>query len=95
MAGSLEVVNHGDSRREARFAPGHYSEDLLEHRLVAGNRQGTVVGEAVLFLGLEEERLEDGVVQVRRAHDEPPVPAPHADRDVAGWDVGRNPNDYI
>ena len=92
VAASLEVVTDGESRRVARLGPGHHSEDLLEHRLVAGNRERAVVSEAVLLLGFKEQRLEDGVVRVRRAHNEPPAPAPHADRHVAGWDVWRDPN---
>lgn len=95
VTASVEVINDGDPRRLAGVPPGHHSQHLLEHRLLAGNRQRPLVGEAVLLLRLLEERLEDRVVQVRRPHDEPPAPAPHADRHVARRHVRRNPNSPI
>jgi hypothetical protein len=38
---------------------------------------------------LYEEPLEDGVVQVRRANDEPLAAGAHADRNVSGGNIGR------
>ena len=76
-------------RDHRRRRASHDSEDLFEERLVAWNRQGALVGKPVLFFGLYEEALEDGVVQVRRAHDEPLAAGPHADRHVSGGNVGR------
>lgn len=47
------------------------------------------MAETVLLFGLHEELLEHGVVQVRRAYDEPPRAAPHADSHVSRWNIGR------
>lgn len=89
VAVSLEVLEIDEAGRVTRLGSGNQPEDLLEERLVAGNGERTLVGEAVLFLGLNEEFLEDWVVQVRRAHDESPAAPAHADRHVPGGDIGR------
>lgn len=66
------------------------SEDLLEQRLVARDRERSgVIGEAVLLLRQAEEAPEDRVVEERRAHHESPAAAPDGDRHVPRRHVRR------
>lgn len=55
----------------------------MEEHFVAGDDQWTVVGETVLFFGLKEKLLEDGVVQVSCAHHESGEVGAYADRHVS------------
>lgn len=87
MATPLKIF---ETREPSRFGPRHNSEDLLEERLVARDRQRALVREPVLLLGLHEELLEDGVVQVRRAHDESLATGAHTNRHVTGGNIGRS-----
>lgn len=89
VAAPLEVLEAQEPTGATGIGPRNDAQHLLEEGLVAGDGQGPVVGEAVLFLGLNQELLEDRVVQVRRAHDEPPAAAPHAYRHVSRRHVGR------
>lgn len=84
----LEVLEVGGPG--VAVGPGDKAEDLLEEGLVAGDGEGPVVGEPVLLLRLDEELPEDGVVQVRRPHHEPPAPLPHAHYHVTRRHVGRD-----
>lgn len=90
VAASLEVVEIQEPGRIGRLGSGHEPEYFFEERLVAGNGEWTGIGESVLFLGLDQELLEDGVVQVRRTHNESSTIGAYADRHVSGGDVGRD-----
>lgn len=85
MAALPEVM---DVREAAGIGAGDGPENVLEYGLVAGDGERAVVGESVLFLGLQEKLLEDRMVQVSGADDESPGTAADADGDVAGGDVG-------
>lgn len=89
VAAPLEIFEAQEPGRETRLGPGHNPEHLLERRLVARDRQRTLVAEPVLLFGFSQKLVEDGVVQVRRAHDEPPAGRAHTDRHVTGRNVGR------
>lgn len=91
MAGSLQILQAQEPPGSTcRLRPGEHPQNLFEERLVAWDGQRSrLVGEAVLLLGLHQQLLEDGVVQVRCAHDEPSAVAADADGDVSCGDVGR------
>lgn len=63
--------------------PGNEPESLFEELFIAGEGERTVVRETVFFFGLNEKLLENGVVQVRRAHDESGVVSSNADCHVS------------
>lgn len=88
-AASLEVLYVYKPSRVSRAGSGNEHEDLLEHVLVTWYSQGSLISEAVLFLGLSQELLEDGVVKVRRAYNESPAGATHGDRHVSRRHIGR------
>ncbi|KAL4308124.1 hypothetical protein GQ457_01G025770 [Hibiscus cannabinus] len=69
-------------RRLIRVRHGNEPNHFFENRLVAGDRQWALVAEPVLFLRLDKEFLEYGMVQVRRPHHESPATRPDADRHV-------------
>lgn len=74
------------------IVPSQESQDVLEDRLVAGDREwAAVVGETVLLLGLQEQLFEERMVEMRGADHESPRIRAHAHRYVARRHVGRNP----
>lgn len=89
-AAPLKLFQTREPCRVAGFGRRHDSEDLLEERLLAWDGQRAFVREPVLLLGLYEEILEDGMVKVRCAHDEPLTTGAHADGHVSGWHVRRS-----
>ncbi|KAJ4821811.1 hypothetical protein Tsubulata_034228 [Turnera subulata] len=93
VAVSLEILEIHEPGRvfPGLVGSGNVADHFLEHGLLAGDRQWALVGEPVLLLGLYEELLEDGVVQVRRADHKPRAAVPHADRHVSRRDIRRRP----
>lgn len=90
VAGSLNILQAQEQPGSTGLRPWKHPKNLFEKRLVARDGQRAwMVSEAVLLLGLYQKLLEDGVVQVRRAHDEPPAAAAHANGHVPRGDVGR------
>lgn len=90
VAGFLNILQAREPPGSTWLRQWKHPKNLFEKRLVARDGQRAwMVSEAVLLLGLYQKLLEDGVVQVRRAHDVPPAPAAHADGHVPGGDVGR------
>lgn len=77
------------SREPSRLGAGHNTEEVLEERLVARDRQGALVAEPVLFFRLQQKLLEDRVVQVRCAHHEPRSARAHTHRHVSRRDIQR------
>lgn len=74
------------------IVPGDESQDVLEDRLVAWDREWATVGETVLLLGLQEQLFEEGMVEKRGADYESLRIRTHADRYVARGDVCRDPD---
>ncbi|KAK8707909.1 hypothetical protein V6N13_058960 [Hibiscus sabdariffa] len=73
-----------------RLRPGNNPDHFFKNGLVAGDRQWALVTEPVLFLGLDKELLKDGMVQVRRAHNESTATRSHADSNVSRRYIGRD-----
>lgn len=90
MAVQMALLHIRVIKMYGSIRPGDQPEHVLKERLVAWDRKRAAFGETVLFLGLCKEALEDGVVQVRCAHHEPPVPVSNAECHVARRNVGRS-----
>ncbi|KAL4273310.1 hypothetical protein GQ457_13G008260 [Hibiscus cannabinus] len=73
-----------------RIRTGDKPDHFFENGLVAGNRQWALATEAVLFLRLAEEFLEDGMVQVRQPHHKSPATRTHIDRHVSRRHICRD-----